>query len=69
MSVDDELDEELEDEELLELLELLLLLDFKLLNNDDAVLVTAEASTLTDTEALAAELEDDELSSSVAVEE
>lgn len=52
-----------------ELLELLLLLDFKLLNNDDAVLSTADTSRLTDTEALAAELEDDEDSSSVAVDE
>lgn len=41
----------------------------KLLTTDDAVLLTAEASTLTETEALAAELELDEDSSAVSVEE
>lgn len=36
---------------------------------DEAVLLMAETFTLTETEALAAELEDEELSSSVAVDE
>lgn len=63
----------LDEVELLELLDEeldeLLLLDFKLLNKDEAVLSTADTSRLTDTEALAAELEDDEVSSEVAVDE
>lgn len=42
---------------------------FSELNNDDAVLFTDDTSTLTVTSALASELEDDELSSVVAVDE
>lgn len=42
---------------------------FKLLNTDDAVLVTADVFKLTETEALAVEVEDEESSSEVAVEE
>lgn len=52
-----------------ELVELVLLVDFKLLNNDDAVLSADDTFTLTETEALDEELEDDEVSSEVAVEE
>jgi len=42
---------------------------FKLLNTDDAVLSTADTFKLTETEALAVEVEDEESSSEVAVEE